>query len=87
MVPWYAFFVSFFLFFGLPIIILVAGFVLFFVQSKHRKTVGVVLVVLGGFELAFWLVLTRITLTSGIVVYLATIILGFVSLYYAGSIH
>ena len=59
---------------GIQLIILVVGFVLFFVQSKRRRTIGKVLIVLGSVELP---------LLPIIPVSIATIILGIVSLYYA----
>ena len=59
---------------GIQLTILVVGFVLFFVQSKRRSTIGKVLIVLGSVELP---------LSPIILVSIATIILGIVSFYYA----
>lgn len=75
------------MFFGIPIIILVVGFVLFSIRPKHRKTIGVVLFVSGSLELSLWLILTKITVVSEIMIYVVTIILGIISLYYASKIH
>ena len=71
-----------FLFIGIPLIILVVGFILFFVQSRHRKGIGVVLIVLGSVELSIWLILGGgIHIGSGTLISIATIILGLISLY------
>ena len=83
MVQSFAFYVSWFLFFGIPLVFLGVGFILFLVRSRIRKTIGGVLVVLGSLELSLWFILTRITIVSEIMVYIATIILGLFSLYYA----
>ena len=45
MIPDYAFYLSFFLFSGIPLIILFVGFILFLVKFKSRRTIGVVLIV------------------------------------------
>lgn len=77
-----------FLLIGIPLIILIVGFVLFFVQSKHRKKVGVALLVLGSVELCFWLILGGgIHIGSGTLISIAIIILGLVSLYMRKNKH
>ena len=73
-----------FLLFGIPLIILVVGFVLFFVRPKHGRKIGVVLVVLGSIELSIWLILGGgIHIGSGALISVATVLLGLISLYYA----
>ena len=73
-----------FLLLGIPLTILVVGFVLFLVQSKHRKKIGIVLIVLGSVELSFWLILGGgIHIGSGALISIAIILLGLISLYYA----
>ena len=71
-----------FLLIGIPLIILVVGFILFLVQSKHRKGIGIALIVIGSVELSIWLILAGgIHIGSGTLVSTATIILGLISLY------
>jgi len=74
-----------FLMLGIPLIILVVGFVLFFVRSKHRRKIGAVLIVIGGVELSIWLILSGGIphIGSGEIISIVTIILGLVSLYSA----
>ena len=73
-----------FLMLGIPLIILVVGFVLFFVRSKHRRKIGVVLIVLGSIYLSIWLILGGgIHIDGEAMISIAIIILGLVSLYYA----
>ena len=83
MIPDYAFYLSFFLFSGIPLIILFVGFVLFLVKFKIRRKTGVILIVLGGLELSVWLLLTKSLMFNGILVFVATIFLGIISLYYS----
>lgn len=75
-----------FLFYGIPLIILVVGFVLFFVRPKHGRKTGVVLVVLGSIELSIWLILGGgIHIDSGALISVATVLLGLLSLYSASK--
>ena len=83
MIPDWAFYISFFLFSGIPLIILFVGFFLFLVKPKRRRTLGIVLIVLGDLELSLWLLITKSLMFNVILVYVATIFLGIISLYYA----
>ena len=73
-----------FLLIGIPLLILVVGLVLFFVWSKHRRTIGIALLVLGSIELSIWIILGGgILIGIGGMPSIAIIILGLVSLYSA----
>ena len=75
--------IFFILFTGIPLIILVVGFVLFLVKVKRRRTIGIVLIVSGVLELSFWLLLFRSLMFNGILLYIGTIVLGITSLIYS----
>ena len=83
MIPDYAFYLSFFLFSGIPLIILFVGFILFLVKIERRRTIGFVLIVLGDLELSLWLLITKSLMFNVILVFVATIFLGIISLYYS----
>lgn len=76
-------YISLILFFMIPITVLLAGAILSFTQSKHRKVIGAVLVLAGSLELSLWLILTKTLAFSGVLIYIAAIITGIVSLMYA----
>ena len=85
MTPDWIFFVSSLFLFGIPMIILAVGFILFFIKFKHRKMIGAILVLGGSLQLSFSLIVTNGLIFNGTFVYLMTIILGIVSLLFANK--
>jgi len=83
MVPAWAYPLSFFLFVGLPISILVAGIILYFTRSKHRKAIGALLTLAGGLQLSFWLLFIRDLAFVGLGIYVATMFSGIACLYFS----
>jgi hypothetical protein len=67
------------LFILIPLIILHIGAILSYYKANHRKSIGVVLVIVGCVELSFlWFLLSIIVL-----IYILTIVVGIISLLYA----
>ncbi len=83
MTPVSAFYFGLILFFMLPLTILFVGVVLSYFKPNHRKAMGTVLIVLGSVELSLWLIATRSLEFIGVLIYIATIATGIVTLLFA----
>lgn len=86
MTPSWAFYMTLLLFIMIPTTILLVGAILLRIKPKRAKTVGAVLAVIGGVELALSFSVTR-AFISFVFIYLLTLLLGVGSFVYASRVH
>ena len=72
------------LFIMIPLTILLVGAILFYFKTNHRNSIGAVLIVVGGAEVSYWLIVIGVFVWWAII-YLFTLVLGVVCIYSTGT--